>query len=116
MLHQKKGRKFGRERNQRRAFMQGLAVALVMKGKIKTTEARGKALRPYVERLVTYGKSANKTTGSRRINAVLPKVASKKLMTEIAPKYADRNGGYTRIIKIGQRPHDAAHMVFIEFV
>ncbi|OGF61281.1 50S ribosomal protein L17 [Candidatus Giovannonibacteria bacterium RIFCSPHIGHO2_01_FULL_45_33] len=116
MKHQKKGRKFGRERNQRRAFMKGLAVALVMKGKIKTTLARAKSLGPYAERLITYGKSANKTTGSRRISAVLPKVAAKKLMMEIAPKYADRNGGYTRIIKIGRRAHDAASMAFIEFV
>ncbi|MDO8522770.1 MAG: 50S ribosomal protein L17 [bacterium] len=116
MKHQKKGRKFGRERNQRRAFMQGLAVALIMKGKIKTTKARAKELRPFIERLITYGKSSNKTTGSRRINAVLPKVAAKKLMIEIATKYADRKGGYTRIIKIGQRPHDAASMAFIEFV
>lgn len=116
MKHLKKGRKFGRERNQRRAFMQGLAVALIMKGKIKTTEARAKSLRPFIERLITHGKNANKTVASRSISAVLPKVAAKKLMMEIAPKYIERKGGYTRVIKIGKRPHDAASMAFVEFV
>lgn len=96
--------------------MKGLAVALVMKGKIKTTEARAKALRPFIERLVTYAKNANKTLASRRVGAVLPKVAAKKLMMEVAPKFSDRKGGYTRVIKIGQRPHDAASMAFVEFV
>ncbi len=96
--------------------MQGLAVALVMKGKIRTTEARAKALRPYAERLITYGKTADKILATRRVSAVLPKAASKKLIIEIAPKYADRNGGYTRVIKLGRRPHDAAKMAFIEFV
>ena len=96
--------------------MQGLAVALVMKGKIRTTEARAKALRPFIERLITHGKNANKTVAARSVNAVLPKVAAKKLIMEVVPKYTERKGGYTRVIKIGQRPHDAASMAFVEFV
>ncbi|KKT41919.1 MAG: 50S ribosomal protein L17 [Candidatus Giovannonibacteria bacterium GW2011_GWA2_44_13b] len=116
MRHQKVGRKFGREKGQRRAFFKSLAAALVMHGKIKTTLPRAKSLRPYVERLVTYAKIGDKSLALRRVGAVLPKVASKKLVSVIAPKYEERKGGYTRVIKLGRRTGDAAHMAYIEFV
>ena len=116
MRHQKKGRKFGREKGQRRAFMQSLAVALIMSGKIKTTLARAKSLRPYIERLVTYAKTENKTLAMRKVGAKLPKVATKKLVSTIATKYSERKGGYTRVIKIGRRLGDAAPMAYIEFI
>ncbi len=84
--------------------MRGLALSLIEHGKIKTTEAKAKELRPYVERLITQGK--NDTVQSRRL--IASKLgepgtdAVKKLFTEISTKYADRNGGYTRIIKMGE--------------
>ena len=96
--------------------MKSLATALVMKGKIKTTLARAKELRHFAERLVTYGKMENKISAYRKIGETLSRVAAKKLMVDVVPKYAERNGGYTRIIKLGQRKSDAAHMAFIEFV
>src|SRR3989338_5191560 len=116
MRNQKVGRKFGREKGQRRAFFKSLAVALVMHGKKKTTLQRAKELRPYAERLVTYAKIADKSLALRRVGAVLPKVASKKLVSFIASKYAERKGGYTRVTKLGRRRGAAAHMAYIEFV
>jgi len=117
MRHQKKGRKFGREKNQRRAFLKSLAVNLIMHGKIKTTLARAKELRPFAERLVTHVKTHNTPSAEyREISKFLPKEAAKKLVKDVAPKFKERNGGYTRIIRLGQRNGDAAKMAFIEFV
>jgi large subunit ribosomal protein L17 len=108
-------RKFGRTTDQRRAFIKGLAANLVINEKIKTTEARAKELRSFAERLVTYAKK-NDIAGRRRVAGILPKAAEKKLVKEIAPRYQDRKGGYTRIIRLGQRMSDGAKMAFIEFV
>lgn len=121
MRHQKKGRKFGREKNQRRAFLKSLAVNLIMCGKIKTTLARAKELRPFAERLITHAKTHPPAGGHlsaeyREVRKFLPKEAAKKLVKEVAPKFKERQGGYTRIIRLGQRDGDAAKMAFIEFV
>ncbi len=104
MRHHNQNRTFGRSRSQRAALMRGLALSLIEHGKIKTTEAKAKELRPYIERLITQGKTD--TVQSRRL------VASKlgepgagavtKLFGEISKKYTDRNGGYTRIVKLGE--------------
>jgi len=116
----KKKRKFNRERNQRRAFLKSLAVALIMKGKIKTTIARAKELRSFAERLVTRAKRRSAMAGPsaeyRELRKNLPKAAAQKLVKDIAPKYKERNGGYTRIIKLPPRRGDAAKMAFIEFI
>lgn len=113
----KKARKFGRERNQRRAFLRSLAVSLIARGKIKTTLARAKELRPVAERLVTRAKrSENPVLAHRDARRFLPKEAAAKLVKEIAPRYGTRNGGYTRIIKLNRRSGDASRMAFIEFV
>jgi large subunit ribosomal protein L17 len=104
MRHHNKNRTFGRSRSQRAALMRGLALSLIEHGKIKTTEAKAKELRPYVERLITQGKTD--TVASRRlISSKLGEPAGdsvKKLFTDISKKYADRNGGYTRIVKLGE--------------
>jgi len=109
-------RKFGRETGERRAFMRSLAKNLITHGKITTTEARAKELRPYIEKLVTQGREA--TVATRRvISAKLAGPASaKKLIDEISPKFKDRKGGYTRIVKLGRRLGDASPMAIIEFV
>lgn len=113
----KKHRKFHRERNQRRAFLKSLAVALIMKGKIKTTMARAKELRSVAERLVTRVKKHQAPSAEyRELRKTLPKVAAQKLVKDVAPKYKERNGGYTRITRLLPRKRDAAKMAFIEFI
>jgi len=108
-------RKFGRTTDQRRAFLKSLAANLVLKERIKTTEARAKEVRSLVERLIGYGKK-NDLASRRRILAALPLVAAKKVYKEISPRFIERKGGYTRITKIGQRMSDSAKMAFIEIL
>lgn len=117
MRHHVRNRKFGRETDQRQAFLRSLALALIENGKIKTTEARAKELRPFIEKLVTKGREG--TLASRRI--VLSRLGgveagTKKLCDEISPQYKDRSGGYTRITKLPARQGDASKMAVIEFV
>ncbi len=111
----RKGRKLGRERNQRRALLRGLAVNLISHGKIKTTTAKAKELRPMIERLVTRTKKSG-PIAYQALRRVLPPKAAAKLVKEISPRYSDRKGGYTRIIKAPVRTRDAASISFIEFV
>ena len=120
MHHKRRGRIFGRKRDQRKAFLKSLVSALVIRGRIQTTEARAKEIRPLVEKLITKAKSATKGKASlalRRqiIDVTSPRVA-KILIDKIAPKYEDRVGGYTRILKMGVRKSDAARLALIEFV
>lgn len=117
MQHAKKNRTFGRTRRGRTALLRGLAVSLIEKGKIQTTEAKAKELRPYIERLVSTGKK--NTIAARRIAASRlgePKdVVIKKLFEELAVTYKDREGGYTRIVKMG-RTNAGRDEAIIEFV
>jgi|SRR3989344_1808096 len=115
MRHHNTKRKFGREKNQRAALLKSLAYALVLKGKIKTTAPKAKELRPYVEKLVTLGKS--RTVASRRLleSRVGPQ-AARQITGKLSVDYKDRAGGYTRIIKLGPRASDASPMAIIEFV
>jgi len=114
MRHGKTIRKFGRETKQRTAFIRSLAVSLIEHGKITTTETRAKELRPMVERLITRGK-AEKSIASRRIvRALLPKKSADKIFSELGPRFASRNGGYTRITKLSPRASDGARMAVIE--
>lgn len=115
MKHKKKGRKFGRERDVRKALMKSLAFNLIKKEKIKTTEARAKELRPFVEKLVTRAKIDN-LSNRRLLISRIGKRATKKLFEKIASKYQERKGGYTRIIKLPHRKSDASKMTIIEFV
>lgn len=117
MRHHNKNRKFGRKANIRDALIKSLALSLIIHGRIKTTEAKAKELRPFIEKIVTRGKSpdlsARRIITSRLLNR---SPESKKLIEEIAPKYKDRAGGYTRIIKLSRRAGDASPMAYIEFV
>lgn len=108
-------RKFGRETGQRRAFKKGLAANLILKEKIKTTEARGKEIRSLVERLITYAKKGT-LAGARQAGRFLPPKALQKLVKELAPRFKDRKGGYTRLTKLGRRMTDGAPVVFIELI
>ena len=117
MRHYKQGRSLGRERKVRTALLRGLARDLVLQGSITTTLAKAKEIRPFVERLVTASKK--NTLSSRRIvSAALGNAedATSKLHADIAPKYADRPGGYTRIIKLGRTGKRVAEEAKIEFV
>ncbi len=118
MRHHDHNRKFGRKTNVRRAFLRSLARALVMEGRIITTEPRAKELRPYVEKMITQAKSANAVTNVRLLSAHMGGQldVAQKLIRDIAPKYTSRNGGYTRILKTPARLSDGAPMAIIELV
>jgi len=116
MKHHKKGRQLKRGKHQNRALLQGLASSLIKHGKIKTSEARARELRPYVEKLIT--RARTNTLASRRllISRLGNEVVVRELMTNVAPLYQNRPGGYTRIVKMGPRKGDGAKMAFIELV
>ena len=115
MRHLKKGRKFGRVKKGREALLRNLAFSLLRAGRITTTNAKAKELKPYVEKIINEAKSRN-LTAERRLRASLPGKIVPKLMKEIAPKYSERKGGYTRIIKLGRRKSDAGDMTILELV
>ena len=117
MRHHNNTRKFGRDKTQKRALLNSLALNLIVREKIKTTKPKAKELRPFMEKLVTRAKGGNMAT-RRLIAAKLSNKGKevKKLFDIIAPKYADKKGGYTRILKLGARKSDGAKMAVIEFV
>ncbi len=116
MRHQVKGRKFNRIQGKRRAFIKGLEANLIMKGRIETTEARAKELKWKVDKLVTLGKKQT-LHSLRLLTSRIPKLAAMKLYHEIAPKYTERKGGYTRIVKTAKfRKRDGVRVAVIEFV
>jgi len=115
MRHSKAKRKFGREMNVRNALMKSLALSLVLKGKIRTTEAKAKELRPFVEKMVTIGKDGN-ISGRRNLVSRIGVPGAEKIMKDIAPKYLKRAGGFTRITKLPARLSDGALMAVVEFV
>lgn len=109
-------RKFGRIRGRRKSFLKTLENNLIMRGKIQTTEARAKEIRPEVERLVSLAKKQN-LASLRLLLARLPKDSANRLYYDIAPKYQGRPGGYLRILKTAERrKRDAAKQAIIEFV
>lgn len=116
MRHLNRGRKFGLKRGKRKAFLRILANNLITKERIKTTEARAKEIKRFVERYVTYGKKQN-LAGMRLLIRSLPKTAAHKVYYELAPRYESRRGGYTRVTKLSKaRANDGSKMVIIEFV
>ncbi len=115
MRKRNKGRILSRPKNQREALLKTLATSLFLHGKIKTTEAKAKELRVVAEKFITRAKSDN--VSNRRILAKsLSSFTVKKLVEEIAPTFKKRNGGYTRLMKMGPRKSDSASMAIIELV
>ena len=111
----RQGRKLSRKRDQRSALIRGLANALFSKERIKTTEAKAKAMAPFAEKQITLAKEGS-LAGRRLLAKKFSIKIINKLYNEIAPKYKERKGGYTRIMKLGQRKSDGAKMVIIELV
>ncbi len=117
MRHHKKGKKFHRLTGRRRSFLRNLANDLIRRGKIETTEARAKALRPVIERLITIAKK--QTLASRRLLVARLHNAKtvQKLYEETALRYTSRNGGFTKIIKLAKaRKRDGSRLATIEFI
>ena len=115
MRHQKTGRKLGRTSSHRLATMRNMVSSLIEHGRIKTTDIKAKELRIVADKMVTLGKKGDLHARRRAMRTLRGKTIAKKLFDEVAPRFADVNGGYTRIIKFGRRPGDNALMSFIEF-
>jgi large subunit ribosomal protein L17 len=116
MRHLKKGRSLGRKSSHRKALLCNLAVSILTNGRVRTTEAKAKEVRGLVDRIITWGKRGD--VHARRLAArqVRSRTIVKKVFDELAPRYRDRPGGYTRIMKIGFRHGDNAPEVIMELV
>ena len=115
MRKRKKGRKLSREKNQRKALLKSMASAVILKEKIKTTEAKAKEVSPFLEKQISRAKIGDLNSRRLLANFFSPQVV-KKMINEISLRYKNRPGGYTRIIKLGSRKSDGAKMAIIELV
>jgi large subunit ribosomal protein L17 len=116
MRHLKQGRKLGRTSAHRKALLRNLATALLEHERIVTTEPKAKELRRVADKLVTLGKRGNLHARRQALQVVQSNAVVQKLFNDIAPRFAERQGGYTRIMRLGYRPGDAAAMAVIELV
>ena len=111
-----KHRKLGRTSDQRRAMLRAMVTYLLENGQIKTTVTRAKEVAPVAEKMITLGKANTLASYRQALGYITKEDVAQKVFKEIAPKYADRNGGYNRIVKIGPRRGDAADMAIIQLV
>ncbi len=116
MRHKHGYRKLGRTSSHRKALLKNLSIALIKSGRIETTLPKAKELRSFIEKLITKAKVGDFNSHRAVFSYLQDKESTKKLVEEIAPKYSERNGGYTRIIKTRVRRGDAAPMAIIELV
>ena len=116
MRHQRAGKKLGRDSAHRKALYSNLAGALIEHGRIRTTEAKAKAVRPIAEQMITLGRRGDLAARRQAIAYLRSQDVVHKLFAEVAPRFADRPGGYSRIVKLGPRQGDAAEMVYLELV
>ena len=116
MRHQITGRKLGRRLGHRLALYRNLVADLFRHGKIVTTEAKAKEIRGLAEKIITLGKENSLSSRRRALTYITEKDLVDKVFTEIAPRYAERSGGYTRLLKLGPRPGDGAPTVRLELV
>lgn len=115
MKHLRKHKKFGRHEDFRKAFLWNLIGSLILKERIKTTESRAKEIKSLVERVITRAKNDNLANRRLLVKKLNPKLVD-KLFKEISPIFSNRSGGYTRILKSGNRKSDGAKMVIIEII
>ncbi len=116
MRHHNVVRKFGRRTGQRKQLFRSLATNLVSHGRIVTTVAKAKELRPYIEKLITIGKSGTLASKRTLVSRLGSKAAAKEITDVISKKYNERKGGYSRIVKLGERKGDASGMALIELI
>jgi large subunit ribosomal protein L17 len=116
MRHQRSGKKLGRDASHRRALYSNLAGALIEHGRIKTTEAKAKAVKPIAEQMITLGRRGDLHARRQALAFLRSPDVVHKLFSDVGPRFADRPGGYSRIVKVGPRAGDAAKMVYLELV
>jgi len=116
MRHHMSGRKLNRTSSHRKAMLRNMAAALVKHEQVKTTLPKAKELKPYLDKLITLGKRGDLHARRQALVVLRDRVLTAKLFDTLAPRYADRNGGYTRVLKLGPRYGDAAPMAFVELV
>jgi len=114
--HHRSGKKLGRDSAHRKALYSNLSGSLIEHGRIKTTVAKAKAVRPIVEKMVTLGRRGDLSARRQALAYLRSNDVVHMLFAEVAPRFADRPGGYTRIVKLGPRAGDAADMAYLEFV
>ena len=116
MKHGRSGKKLGRDSAHRKALYSNLAGALIEHGRVRTTEAKAKEVRPIVEKMITLGKRGDVHAHRQAVAFLRSKPVAHKLFADVAPRFADREGGYTRVVKLGPRQGDAAPMAYLELV
>ena len=116
MRHHRSGKKLGRDSAHRKALYSNLAGSLIEHGRIKTTIAKAKAVKPIVEKMITLGRRGDLAARRQALAYLRSNDIVHMLFAEVAPRFADRPGGYTRIVKLGPRAGDSAEMVYLEFV
>src|SRR6266849_8329736 len=116
MRHHRAGKKLGRDSAHRKALYANLAGSLIEHGRIKTTQAKAKAVKPFAEQMITLGKRGDLAARRQAIAELRSQDVVHQLFAEVAPRFADRPGGYTRIVRLGPRQGDAAEMVYLELV
>jgi large subunit ribosomal protein L17 len=116
MRHHRSGRKLGRDSAHRKALYANLTGALIEHGRIRTTEAKAKEVRPIAEQMITLGRRGDLAARRHAIAFLRKQETVHKLFAEVGPRFADRPGGYSRIVKLGPRPGDSAPMVYLELV
>jgi large subunit ribosomal protein L17 len=116
MRHHRAGKKLGRDSSHRKALYSNLAGALIEHGRIKTTAAKAKAVKPFAEQMITLGKRGDLHARRLALAQLRSQDVVHQLFADVAPRFAERPGGYTRIVKLGPRQGDAAEMVYLELV
>jgi large subunit ribosomal protein L17 len=116
MRHQRAGRKLGRDAAHRKALCANLTASLIEHGRIKTTVAKAKEVRPVAEQMITLGRRGDVAARRQALKLLRSQDVVHKLFSEVGPRFADRPGGYSRIVKLGPRQGDAAEMAYLELV
>lgn len=116
MRHARTGKKLGRDSSHRRALYANLACSLIEHGRIKTTEAKAKAVKPFAEQMITLGRRGDLHARRQALAELRSQEIVHKLFSDVGPRMAERPGGYSRIVKLGARQGDAAEMVYLELV
>jgi large subunit ribosomal protein L17 len=116
MRHHRSGKKLGRDASHRKALYANLAGSLIRHGRVKTTVTKAKAVKPFVEQMISLGKRGDLHARRQALSELRSRDVVELLFVDVAPRFADRPGGYSRIVKLGPRLGDAAEMAYLELV